>query len=152
MNKKLKIGDVVIGKTLFDADFGELTNHGPELPILIDNPINNKKEPLVFNGDKTFLNLVSSSTKANIISGVIADIDFLPNPEWQLKLLRANHVEAVSMDGVAVTKLAWLFDTPCLVLHTIANVAGEPINEVNTQIAADNMGKVVIDLIRKLPA
>ena len=152
VNKNLKIGDVVIGATLFDADFGELTSHGPELPILIDNPINNKKEPLIYSGDPLLLKMANTKTTPNfnIILGAIADSDFLPNPEWQLKLLRANHVEAVSMDGVAVTKLAWLFNTPSIVLHSIANVAGEPINDDHTKIAADNMGIVVVELLGKL--
>lgn len=153
VNKNLKIGDVVIGTTLFDADFGELTSHGPELPILIDNPINNKKEPLVYKGDAFLLEKakLASSIVYKLVFGVIADSDFLPNPDWQLKLLRDNHVEAVSMDGVAVTKLAWLFNTPSLVLHSIANIAGQPIDETNTTIAANNMGEVVVNLLERLP-
>ena len=74
-----------------------------------------------------------------------------PNPEWQLKLLNANHVQAVSMDGVAVSKLGWLFNTPSLVFHAVANIAGEPIDDTNTETAAINMGKMVIDLLDKLP-
>jgi adenosylhomocysteine nucleosidase len=156
INKQLKIGDVVIGTQLFDADFGEMTEKGPSLPILIDNPINNKKEPLIFEADPFLMKMAIKTakeiqSKQGVVFSVIANSDFLPNPDWQLNLMRKNGAQAVSMDGVPVTKLAWIFSTPSLVFHAIANVAGEPIENSNTEMASKNMGELVVKFIGNLP-
>jgi nucleoside phosphorylase len=156
VNKQLKIGTVVVATRLFDADFGELTKNGPSLPILIDNPINHKKEPMIYDADSSLLKTAKIASghfknKENVIFGVIADSDFLPNPAWQLKLMRENGVQAVAMDGVPVAKLAWLFGTPSLVFHAVANVAGEPILDANTEMASKNMSELVVKLISDLP-
>ncbi len=156
VNRQLKMGDVVIGTRLFDADFGELTKSAPSLPILIDNPINHKKEPMIYEADAFLIKMARKAStqfknKEHVVFGLIADSDFLPNPEWQLNLLRNNSVQAVAMDGVPVAKLAWLFGTPSLVFHAVANVAGEPILESNTDIASKNMGELVVGFIMTLP-
>ena len=156
VNKKLRIGDVVVGDTLFDTDFGELTEKGPVLPILIDNPINHKKEPMIYRAPDSLLKVAQETAKhfshnERIVFGTIADGDFLPNPAWQLKLLRKNNVQAIAMDGVPVTKLGWIFNTPTLVLHSIANIAGEEIIDSNTELAADNTGKYLVNIIKRLP-
>jgi len=156
VSDQLKIGDVVVGTTLFDADFGELTKTGPSLPILIDNPTNHKKEPMIYESDSFLISVVKKSAielndKYKIIFGVIADSDFLPNPAWQLTLLRKNKVNAIAMDGVPVTKLGWLFQTPSLVFHCIANIAGQPIKDSDTALASNNMNQLVVKFIGDLP-
>lgn len=153
---QLKIGDVVVGTKLFDADLGELTKTGPSLPILIDNPTNHKKEPMLYESDSFLISVVKKSANAlnnkyQIIFGIIADSDFLPNPVWQLTLLRENKVNAIAMDGAPVAKLGWLFQTPVLVFHCIANVAGQPIKDSDTALASNNMNQLVVKFIGDLP-
>lgn len=155
VNKQLKIGAVVVGQQVFDADFGQLTAHGPELPILIANPINQKKEPLVFAANQKLLDIAKTVMTQNkfdftVVTGALADGDVLPNPEWQLNLLRANKVQAIAMDGAPVAKLGWIFNIPCLVIHSIANVAGLEITDAATEIAANNAGKFTLKLIEQL--
>ncbi len=156
VDKQLKIGDVVVGTQLFDADFGELTRTGPSLPILIDNPTNHKKEPMIYRSDSDLLSTAKKSAnilgnKYNVIFGVIADSDFLPNPAWQLALLRDNKVQAIAMDGVPVTKLGWLFQVPTIVFHCIANIAGQPIKDADTELSSNNMNQLVVKFIGDLP-
>ena len=47
--------------------------------------------------------------------------------------------------------VSWLFGTPSLVFHAVANVAGEPILDTNTEIASKNMGELVVKFIGDLP-
>jgi adenosylhomocysteine nucleosidase len=152
VNKKLPIGAVIIGTKVFDADFGKLTKKGPSLPILITNPINHKKEPFLYPANQQLLAATKKSHhyKFPVIYGVIGDSDNLPNANWQLKLLRDNHVQAVAMDGAPVAKLCWLFNYPCIVLHGVANVAGKPITQANTDIAAKNSGIITVKLLSSL--
>lgn len=156
VNQQLKIGDVVVGTQLFDADFGELTRTGPSLPILIDNPTNHKKEPMIYKSDPDLISTAKKSgnilgDKYDVIFGDIADSDFLPNPAWQLALLRENKVQAIAMDGVSVTKLGWLFQVPTIVFHCIANVAGQPIIDADTELSSNNMNRLVVKFIGDLP-
>ncbi len=153
VNPKLKIGTVIIANRIFDADFGKLTATGPQLPILIKNPITHKKEPLVFALNSQLQQQVKMRLNKQKFSfpvkfGVIADSDMLPNPPWQIKLLRQNHVQAVAMDGAPIAKLGWLFNINVIVLHSIANIAGKPITAKGTQIAAANVDRVMISLLQ----
>jgi adenosylhomocysteine nucleosidase len=156
VNQQLPIGTVVVGTQVFAADFGKLTVHGPELPFLIDNPVNNKKEPLIFVANKQLLRAAATVATGNkfdfpVKFGTLADEDTIPDPESQLNLMRANNVQAVSMDGAPVAKLGWIFNTPCLVIHSIANIAGQEITDQGTILAANNTAKFVLKLISVLP-
>lgn len=156
VNKQLSIGSVVVGEKMFDSDLGRLTANGPELPIASINPFNNKHEPLIFESDPNLLKVAKNTAKQNhfdfpIIFGNIADGDQLPNPEAQLKILRQNNIQAIAMDGVSVAKLGWALNIPCLVIHSISNIAGEPITTKGTEIAANNGGKLTVTIIKNLP-
>lgn len=157
INEHLKIGDVVIANKVFDAGFGQLTQNGPSLPILINNPTNHKKEPMIYQPDQTLYNQAIDAIKNdhfqfNVVTGTIADSDLLPNPSWQIKLLQENNVQAVAMDGAPVAKLCWMFDTKWLVLHSIANVSGVKISESGTVNASNNLGQVVVALVSHIPS
>jgi nucleoside phosphorylase len=108
-----------------------------------------KSDSALISTAKKYANMFGNKYK--VIFGVIADSDFLPNPEWQLALLRENQVQAVAMDGVPITKLGWLFKTPTIVFHCIANIAGQPIKDADTELAANNMNQLVVKFIGGLP-
>lgn len=153
VNQHLNIGDVIIGSSVFDADFGKLTNKGPVLPILIPNPINHKKEPMIYYPASQLLHYAKilvrqKHFKFNVVTGKLADSDFLPNPEWQLKLLKENHVQAIAMDGAPIAKLCWIFNIPCLVIHSISNIAGNKIEDNGTTLAAKHVGMVTVELLK----
>ncbi|MDP3558915.1 MAG: hypothetical protein Q8R79_01010 [Legionellaceae bacterium] len=57
----------------------------------------------------------------------------------------------MTQNARSIAKLAWLFGAPSLVLHAVANVAGEPIEESNIEIASKNMGEFLVEYIGNLP-
>lgn len=98
--------------------------------------------------NRSVISVISGYGKVN----VIAVASLLPNPQWQIKLLQENNVQVVAMDGAPVAKLCWIFDTPWLVLHSVANVSGVEITESGTATASNNLGQVVVALVRRMPS
>lgn len=155
VNPKLKIGDVIVGDRVFDADYGQLTKNGPKMIVKMRNPNNEKYEPTYFHPDHGF----QSELKQAIHSarkeypnytfnfGTIVTSDALPNPTWQTKLFLDNKVDVVAMEDAAVDKVCWLYKMPCINIRSVSNVAGVPQSNKNTEIAARNAATIALQFI-----
>lgn len=156
VNKKLTIGDVIVGNRVFDADYGKLTKNGPTFKYQINNPNAGKMAPMVFDpshGFKTQLTKAMQMTKKQFPKytyafGTIVTSDFLPNPPWQTKLFKENKVDVVAMEDAAVDKVCWLYHMKCINIRSVSNVAGIAQTQKATEIAARNAAAVAINFIK----
>lgn len=156
INNSLHPGEVVISKSILDADFGKLTKQGSQ--FIFDNqyllsPQIGLEQPLIFSLNKRlfdFINKLSKTlSKPEIVLGKIATSDTLPNSHEQIKLLQDNHVDVVEMEGAAVMHTCWIFKTNCIVIRGVSNDAKEHVTLSGIQQAADNASKVAIDIIQQ---
>jgi adenosylhomocysteine nucleosidase len=152
INPSLKKMDVIIGKNVINADFGELSSTGVRFPYkdYLKNPNTNTRLPLEFNFDNSFLEFISHLNKdkmPNILLGKIATSDELPNKKSQLALLRQANVDVIEMEGVSLMQVCWLFKANCIVIRGVSNDAEEPITKKDIKMSADNAAKVAIQMV-----
>jgi adenosylhomocysteine nucleosidase len=152
INSNLKIGDVIIAKQVFNADYGKLTPKGPTLEIADNpNPQDNRQIPLLFDANFNLQKIMSTvpiSVNYHVVLGIVADSDNLPNSASQIALLKANRVDAIAMEGAALAQTCWLFHTKCLIIRGVSNVAGEKITDEGTVLAAKNASLMAINVIQ----
>lgn len=156
VNPKLKIGDVIVGDRVFDADYGQLTNDGPRMIGQISNPNRGTFVPTYFHPGKQFHALLERAVSASQKSfpkyqfefGTIVTSDALPNPARQTKLFLANKVDVVAMEDAAVDKVGWLYRIPCINIRGVSNVAGVPQTNRATAVSARDAASVAVNFIK----
>ncbi len=152
INRNLKIGDVVIAKQVFNADFGKLTPQGLSFELADNpNPSDYRQIPLMFNTPFNLRKIMSTlpgSVNYRVMLGVAADSDNLPNSAQQIALLQANKVDVIAMEGAALAQTCWLFYEKCLIIRGVSNVAGETITEEGILLAAKNAASVTLDVLQ----
>lgn len=156
VNPKLKIGDVIVGDRVFDADYGQLTKNGPKMIVKMRNPNNGKYAPTYFDPAHRFRSELKQAIRTarqqypnyTFNFGTIVTSDALPNPAWQTKLFLDNKVDVVAMEDAAVDKVCWLYKMPCINIRSVSNVAGVPQSNKNTEIAAHNAATIALQFIR----
>ncbi len=153
----VKKGDVVIGETVINADFGELTASGTAFQYsqYLLNPQTHTPLPLAFNLDERLLSAihaVDAHRFPQMILGKIATSDALPNPSAQIQLLQAAHFDVVEMEGASLMQACWQFNTPCMVVRGVSNNAKEAFTTEDIATAADNAAKVSMGIIGAISA
>lgn len=151
-----KIGDVIVGDRVFDADYGQLTKNGPTMIVKMANPNNGKFEPTYFHPTQGFHKPLAQAIQTahreypnyTFNFGTIVTSDALPNPAWQTALFLANKVDVVAMEDAAVDKVCWLYKMPCINIRSVSNIAGVPQSDQATAIAARNAATVVLQFIQ----
>lgn len=153
INPHLTKEDVVIAKTIIDADLGKLTKDGPEFYYeqYLHQPQKNKLLPLRFTLNNSLLKFLTQlkqkAPKTPIIFGKIATSDALPNPNSQTKFLQANAIDVVDMEGAAVAQVCWLFNTPYIIVRGVSNNIKDIITQKDIENAATHAAKTVISII-----
>lgn len=152
LNHHLKVGEVIIGKSVMDADLGMLTANGIQFPYnpYLYNPQKKSTLPLLFQLESSLKRMLTELIDThwqNTLLGKIATSDALPNQQEQIKLLQEAEFDIIEMEGSAVMQTCWLLNTACVVVRGVSNKVGDIIMQQNIQFAADNANKIVISII-----
>jgi adenosylhomocysteine nucleosidase len=149
-------GDVVVAEKVFDADYGELTATGPwfEYQSLNVNPHNKKDTPLIFHPTPALLVKVKQLAQQSLFEqgiklATVATSDLIPNPAWQVNLLKQSKAAVIAMEDSAVMQACWLLNVASLCVRGISNVAGEHFTEQTLQVAAHNAAQVLLAIINE---
>jgi len=116
---------VVLGKSVTNVDFGQLTSHGVLFPFkkLLKHPQNNKTQPLSFTSNVSVNKKLDSKT----MWGNIATSEMLPNSIEQVNLLMKSGYDIVEMEGAGFMQICWFYQNECLVIRGVSNNTSEPI-------------------------
>ncbi|OGT52873.1 MAG: hypothetical protein A3F17_01315 [Gammaproteobacteria bacterium RIFCSPHIGHO2_12_FULL_41_15] len=152
INAAVKKWNVVIGKRVINADFGELTSNGTQFQYsqYLLSPQTNTTLPLEFDLDNHLLKLINhldDDHLPKIVLGNIATSDALPNQASQIKILREGKFDVIEMEGASLMQVCWLFNISCIVIRGVSNNAEEPITQQDIKLAADNAAKVLIKIV-----
>lgn len=164
----LHLGDIVIATKTAQHDFGTLTPKGIRY-WGARNPIHGKENPVFFPADTKPLALAEISSNRiklekikigkiertpEIKKGVIVTGDvFISSPSKKIELRQGLQADAVEMEGAAVAQICWQQGTPCIVIRSLSDIAGEDaelVYEEFKKIAARNSAKLVVDLVEQL--
>jgi adenosylhomocysteine nucleosidase len=158
--KSQKIGDVVVGEKIFEADFGHLTKNGPEFLLLKTwpNGVKQKTEPLMFRvNNKLFVVAKKWSGSKNNLSfsitpGTIASSQYFPDIPAIINLLVKQKTAAIAMEDAAIAKVGWMYDVPILIVRGISNIVqgGDIFTEKTANKAAVNAAVVTINTLKKV--
>ena len=171
LNKNLNVGDILIGHTVFQHDFGFLGSSFKTyaVGVLPEIGIGNGKESIYFNlrgahfdralqilmGLQNTLEPVEVNQRLyhpRITTGAIATGDqFIANESRRSELLVLG-ADAVEMEGAAITQVAFKSSIPCFVIRAISDKAGEHANfdfRRFLSVVATNNAKLVTHLFLK---
>ncbi len=166
LDPAIGVGDVVVGTTLIQHDYGRSTDegivaYGPgQLPIPSVRPEPRRRlDPALEARVRSAFGAVplpsiavtrGSPPRTPVVHyGVICTGDvFLAGDRARQRLAREHEGLAVEMEGAAVAQVAARFGIPCLVFRTISDLAGE---ESAMDLAAflPASGRIVAALVRR---
>ncbi len=168
LNPELFPGDVVIGQTTVQHDYGRLLAGGFENHST-RNPIDGMRNPIFFPANKRLLKIAEESadkielekikvgTKQHtpkIITGIISTGDcFVASSSGKEEIRKRVKADVVEMEGAAVSQVCFQLKVPCIVIRSVSDVADEEALvdiEKFYQIAAQNSAKLVVKIIEKL--
>jgi len=162
INKKLNIGDVVVGTALYSIEhltIGKHINLDDLVPIIrLPNPNilreNNWLADLAEKNIKTYQN------NYKYITGSIATTDIYPSTKSQISILAKNKIDAIDMESFAVAQVGWIFKTPVLSVKGISDNAfintkkndrmHDGIQVHSKKIAENNSAKFVIHMLNNI--
>jgi len=162
LNSKIKIGDIVVGKKVYAV---EHLKKSKEIDSDEINPIKGQANPFIFMANKDILNKAmvianKNFTKSSVFMGTIATTDIFPPSKYQVDELSMMHVDALEMEGFAVAQVAWLFNTPAIIIRGISDYPDKvckadkmnayDIGSNNKLLAEQNVSAFVLKLITRL--
>ncbi|MBO4896703.1 MAG: 5'-methylthioadenosine/adenosylhomocysteine nucleosidase [Clostridia bacterium] len=129
IDKRLSVGDLIIGTTLVQHDF-DVTAFGYSKGYMCTGK--NPNEPTKYHSDKRLVNKIFRAAKTNlkdkrIITGIIASGDvFVSSSEDKEMLKEVFNASAVEMEGAAIAQTAAAVSVPFAVIRTVSdNADGE---------------------------
>lgn len=163
LNKRLKTGDIVIGKSLYEVE--HLTENKPD-PDFINAQTKRANTPLLFS-DARLVKLSKNLAKANtlhskVVIGRIATTDIFPPDKYSSQSAINSHSIAIEMEGFSALAVSQLYHTPCLIIRAISDDSTlslkglysknkYSIPATNEQIAENNMAAFVMLIIKNYP-
>lgn len=165
------VGDVVLGKNVFDFDTGRQVLALPEHPFNHLNPIRKQSETVKFTANSQLLYTAQKGAKslqlnatamngktvtAKIISGNLAGTDGFPFSTFDFERMQLTHVQAINMEDAAFMKFCWVFSRKCLAIRSISHVQLHDDTHytkwstANEKTASQNAAKVTLALIKNL--
>lgn len=153
VNKNLRIGDVVIGDKVINADIGRLTDSGPVIKqSLLFNAGFNLDIPDRFNLNKELYTLLGNINfklpNNKIIWGTIATSNIIPSNFNHYKLLKKDKVDVVEMEGVSLMHACYIYNMQCVVVRSVSDIVGKSFKH-KTIFAGENVAKIAMQIIQK---
>ena len=129
----IEIGEVIIGESLIQYDYGTLKNREllPFRPGSI--PTGESKNELEYSLDPKIKHKIKVSLP-NVRMGIILTGDvFLQCEETQKELFEKYGAQAIDMEGAAVAQVAEQFGIPAIVLRCLSDLAGADSQKLSSK-------------------
>ena len=133
MIRESKIGEVIIGESLIQYDYGTLKNREllPFRPGSI--PTSESKNELEYSLDPKIKHKIKVSLP-NVRMGIILTGDvFLQCEETQKELFEKYGAQAIDMEGAAVAQVAEQFGIPAIVVRCLSDMAGADSQKLSSK-------------------
>ena len=150
INNELKIGDVVIGKNVYQHDF-DITafNHNKGYVPGVGDKIECDKN-LVNKFEQTIKNIKDKNYQIKI--GAVATGDIFLTEEWMKNKIRKKFdADIVDMECGAIAQVAYLDNIPVIVVRSISDVPnGENGNtfDENLELASERAAEVLVEFFK----
>ena len=129
----IEIGEVIIGESLIQYDYGTLKNREllPFRPGSI--PTGESKNELAYSLDPKIKHKIKVSLP-NVRMGIILTGDvFLQCEETQKELFEKYGAQAIDMEGAAVAQVAEQFGIPAIVVRCLSDLAGADSQKLSSK-------------------
>jgi len=129
----IEIGEVIIGESLIQYDYGTLKNREllPFRPGSI--PTGESKNELEYSLDPKIKHKIKLSLP-NVRMGIILTGDvFLQCEETQKELFEKYGAQAIDMEGAAVAQVAEQFGIPAIVVRCLSDLAGADSQKLSSK-------------------
>ena len=129
----IEIGEVIIGESLIQYDYGTLKNREllPFRPGSI--PIGESKNELEYSLDPKIKHKIKVSLP-NVRMGIILTGDvFLQCEETQKELFEKYGAQAIDMEGAVVAQVAEQFGIPAVVVRCLSDLAGADSQKLSSK-------------------
>ena len=129
----IEIGEVIIGESLIQYDYGTLKNREllPFRPGSI--PTGESKNELEYSLDPKIKHKIKVSLP-NVRMGIILTGDvFLQCEETQKELFEKYGAQAIDMEGAAVAQVAEQFGIPAIVVRCLSDLAGPDSQKLSSK-------------------
>ena len=129
----IEIGEVIIGESLIQYDYGTLKNREllPFRPGSI--PTGESKNKLEYSLDPKIKHKIKVSLP-NVRMGIILTGDvFLQCEETQKELFEKYGAQAIDMEGAAVAQVAEQFGIPAIVVRCLSDLAGADSQKLSSK-------------------
>jgi adenosylhomocysteine nucleosidase len=126
IDPSLQPGDVVIGATSIQWDYGSVSTTGSRVRGAVD-PIHGKPDPVAFPADERLLGLarrIEPDAEFKLLFGVIATGDtFIGSDEKKRDLQNTVHAASVDNETGAVAQVCWQQAVPFIAIRGISDSA-----------------------------
>ncbi|RPF55549.1 5'-methylthioadenosine/adenosylhomocysteine nucleosidase [Aquisalibacillus elongatus] len=149
----LNVGDVVIGEKVIhhDADaraFGYAYGQIPQMPKFYQS------DSALMEKAKLAMNRVD--TKIQIVEGVIGTGDSFMSEETRVSavLNQLPEVRALEMEAVSIAQVCHQYNTPCLVIRSLSDIAGKESDVSFDQYlekAAKYSANLIVEVLKSTP-
>jgi adenosylhomocysteine nucleosidase len=157
IDKRLKIGDVVVASDTFDADILSIHDEviGTPFESALTNPNNSKKTPKSFKASPTLLEYSDGSNhKFSIFKGTVATSNHFPTPSFLFDKIKEKNAMVIDMESTAIYQFSWLAKLPCLVIRGVSNCIDNQGNDDQVDqsdiSSSDNAAILVMDCLKRL--
>lgn len=160
IDPKLKIGDIIIASSAFEAEIQNMNTAFAGTPFEdgLTHPSKQQIPALKYNADATLLEHAKKIMPANknIYFGPLASSNQFPSPADLFAELKKQKTLAIDMETSAIYQAGWLLNTPCLAVRCVSNCldnkGNDPdIHSAKAEDAAKIAAAVLIELIENLP-
>jgi len=163
LKPQLKLGDIIVGKSLYAVEHQTITNKPSTDDI---NVHTNKPNPSLLFSSQKLLKIAkkiqgSGLIKEKIIFGRIATTDIYPPVKFSTQRAIDSHSIAISIEGFAVLAVGQIFNIPCIVVRGISDNSSVSLRKkyqrsqykitlTNKQVAENNVALFLTSMIKQL--
>jgi len=153
IDPEIKIGEVVVGESIIQHDYGSLQNGILKVYRAGKIPIGSSKYDKGFELDSKIRNLIELKLPNLRMGKILTGDVYIQCNEMRNILFEKFGAQAVEMEGGAVAQVAEQFKIPVIVVRCISDLAGA--NKLNSSTkfipqAAENSYNAVKDILKVL--